>query len=74
MAVIVLNSKITLLNDQRPTSGTFNYCFQIYRNLIEHGLQCDFHQFLVSNEILQKMQGITSVSFPNWFFILEVPG
>lgn len=58
LLIIVPNLKITLVNDQRFSSGTFNYFFQLYQNLKEHGYYCDFHQFLISNEIFDKSREI----------------
>jgi glycosyltransferase involved in cell wall biosynthesis len=42
--------EVAIINDQHLFSGTFMHAYKIYKNLREHNVTSNFHQFLISND------------------------
>ena len=49
-----MKPEVTILNDQHLFSGTSIHAYKIYKNLIEHQLTAEIHQFLVSNYLPEE--------------------
>ena len=43
-------SEVAIVNDQHMFSGTSTHAYKIYKNLREHNIASEIHQFLISND------------------------
>ena len=43
-------SEVAIVNDQHLFSGTSTHAYKIYKNLREHNIASEIHQFLISND------------------------
>ena len=43
-------SEVAIVNDQHLFSGTSTHAYKIYKNLREHNIAAEMHQFLISND------------------------
>lgn len=54
----MLESEITIINDQHIFSGTFTQTYRIFRNLKRHGIECEFYQFLIDSSVSYLPEGL----------------
>ena len=48
-------SEVAIINDQHMFSGTSTHAYKIYKNLREHNIAAEIHQFLISNDIPKEV-------------------
>ncbi|MEM3771768.1 MAG: glycosyltransferase family 1 protein [Candidatus Micrarchaeia archaeon] len=44
-------TNVAFINDQHVFSGVFTYTYKIFENLQNHGLRCEFYQFLIDSNV-----------------------